>query len=98
MEKESSVKKESERSLRDDIDRMSQEERDVQDIISQYKCKKNDISRRYDYESGKERECSQKIKNLKLELHKLELQINQRSENPQYQPRQMPNSNENGKY
>ena len=95
LEKESSVKKELERSLRVDIDRMSQEEHDVQDLISQFKCKENDISRRYDYESGKERECSQKIKNLKLELHKLELQINQRSEHIQCQHRQRPTSNEN---
>jgi chromosome segregation ATPase len=88
LQKESSVKRKLERSLRVDIDRMSQEERDVQDLISQSKCKKIDISRRYDYESGKERECSQTIKNLKLELHKLELQIYKRSENIQCQHRQ----------
>ena len=81
LEKESNVNKELERSLRVDIDRMSQEEGDVQDIISQSKCKKNDISRRYHYESVKERECSQTIENLKLELLNLELQIDLRSGN-----------------
>jgi chromosome segregation ATPase len=98
LQKESSEQLDLERSLRDDIDRMSQTERDVQYLISQSKSEKNKISKQYKDESGKERECSQTINSLQLELHKLELQINRRSENLQYQPRQMPNSNENGKY
>jgi hypothetical protein len=51
-----------------------------------------------DLPKTQERECSQKINSLQLELHKLELQISRRSENLQYEPRQMPNSHENGKY
>ena len=98
LQKESNEQLDLERSLLDDIDRMSQTERDVQYLISQSKCKKNEISKQYKDESAKERECSQTINSLQLELHKLELQINRRSENLQYQPRQMPNSNENGKY
>ena len=98
LQKESSEQLDLERSLLDDINRMSQTERDVQYLISQSKCKKNEISKQYKDESGKERECSQTINSLQLELHKLELQINRRSDNLQYQPRQMPNSNENGKY
>ena len=98
LQKESSEQLHLERSLRDDIDRMSQTERDVQCLISESKSEKNKISKQYKDESGKERECSKKINSLLLELHILELQINRRSENLQYQPRQMPNSNENGKY
>ena len=98
LQKESIEQLDLERSLRDDIDRMSQTERDPQYQISKTRCEKNKVSRQYNDESGKKRECSQTIISLQLELHKLELQINQRSENLQYQPRQMPNSNENGKY
>ena len=95
LQNERSEKCDLERCLRVDINRISQEQRDVQDLISQSKCKKNEISNRYKEESGKERDCSQTINKLKL---KLELQINQRSEHLQFQPRQRPNSNENGKY
>jgi chromosome segregation ATPase len=93
LQKESSNKCDLERSLHDDIDRMSQAERNLQYLISQSKCKKNEISKQYKDESGKERECSQTINSLQLELHKLELEINF-----QYQHRQRPYSNENGKY
>ena len=86
------------RSLLDDIDRMSQEHRDVQYLISQSKDKKNEISKQYKDKSGKKSECSQTIKNFQLELHKLELQINRRSENLKYQPLYRPNSNKKGKY
>ena len=96
--KEQREKSDLERSLLDDIDRMSQEQSDVQYLISQSKYKKNEISKRYEDEFGKEKECSQIINNLQLELYQLELQINQRSENLQYQPRHRPNSNESGKY
>ena len=98
LQKESSEQLDLKRSLRDDIDRMSQTERDVQCLISESKSEKNKISKQYKDESGKERECSKKINSLLLELHILELQINRRSENLQYERRQMPNSNENGKY
>ena len=88
------------RSLQDDIDRMSQEHRNVQFLISQSTYKKNELSKRHEDEFKKKEEYSRKINNLKLELAKLELQINRRSENLQNQPkhRQRPNSNDNGKY
>ena len=93
LQKESSNKCDLERSLHDDIDIMSQAERDLQYIISQSKCRKKEMSKRHQDESLKERKCSQTINSLQLELHKLELEINF-----QCQHRQRPYSNENGKY
>ena len=100
LQKKKRDKSELERSLNGDIDRLSQKHCDVQYLISQSTHKKNEFSKRYEDELGKEKEFSQKINNLKLELAKLELQINPRSENLPYQPkhRQRPNSNDNGKY
>ena len=100
LQKEKRKKSELERSLNGDIDRLSLEHRDVQYLISQSTHKKNDLSRQHEDEFKKKTEYSQKINNLELELAKLELQINRRSENLQYQPkhRQRPNSNDNGKY
>ena len=100
LQKEKRKKSELERSLIDDIDRLSQEHRHVQFLISQSAYKKNELSKRHEEEFKKEKKYSHKINNLELELGKLELQINSRSENLQYQPRhrQRPNSNENGKY
>ena len=93
LQKESSHKCDLERSLHDDIDIMSQAERDLQYVISQFKCNKKEMSKRLQDESLKERKCSQTINNLQLELHKLGLEIN-----VQCQHRQRPYSNENGKY
>ena len=93
LQEEISNKCDLERSLRDDIHRMSQTECNLQYLIFQSKCTKREISKRFQDESLKDRKCSQKINSLQLELHKLELQINF-----QYQPRQWANSNENGKY
>ena len=87
-----------ERSLLDDIDRMSREHREVEYLISEAKYKKNELSKRYEDEFRKEKEFSQTVNNLELELHTLKLQINQRSEIHQYQPRNRPNSNNNGSY
>ena len=93
LQKESSNKCDLERSLHDDIDIMSQAERDLQYQISQSKCKKKEMSKQLQDESLKERKCSQTITSLQLELHKLEIEINF-----QCQHRQRPYSNENGKY
>jgi chromosome segregation ATPase len=93
LQKESSNTCDLERSLHDDIDRMSQAERNLQYLISQSKCKKKEMSNRHQDESQKERKCFQTINSLQLELRQLELEINFR-----YQPRQRPYSNENGKY
>lgn len=90
LQKESSEKCDLERSLCYDIDRMSQTGRDVQNRISRSKCTKDEISKQCMSISAKKKECSQTINNLRLELNKLELQINK--------PRQRPHSNENGKY
>jgi len=93
LQKESSNTCDLERSLRDDIHRMTQTERNLQYLISQSQRTKREMSRRHQDESLKEKKCSQTINRLQLELHKLELQINF-----QYQPRQWAYSNENGKY
>lgn len=104
LQKEKRAKSDLGRSLREDIDRMSQEHLEVQYLISQFTYKKNELSKRYTGESEKEKECSQTIYNLQIELHKLELQSKQRSANRHYDldrgqiPRQRPNGNENGKY
>jgi chromosome segregation ATPase len=98
LQKEKREKSELKRFLIDDIDRLSQEHRDVQSLISQSTYKKNELSKRYEDEFGKEKEFSQTINNLESELHNLKLQINQRSAIHQYQPRHRPNSNNNGKY
>ena len=87
-----------ERSLLDDIDRMSREHREVEYIISEAKYKKGELSKRYEDEFRKENEFSKTINNLESELHNLKLQINQRSAIHQYQPIHRPNSNNNGKY
>ena len=98
LQKEKRGKSELKRSLIEKIDRLSQEHRDVQFLISQSTYKKNELSKRHEEEFKKEKKYSHKINNLEFELGQLELQINPRSENLQYQPRQRPNSNENGKY
>jgi chromosome segregation ATPase len=98
LQKEKRETSELKRSLIEKIDRLSQEHRDVQFVISQSTYKKNELSKRHEEEFKKEKKYSHKINNLEFELGKLELQINPRSENLQYQPRQRPNSNENGKY
>ena len=98
LQKESREKWDLERSLRVDIDIMSQTESKVKHRISQSKCNNKDISKRYKDESEKKIECSQTINNLQSELQELEQQLNQRSANLQYPPKHRPNSNENGKY
>jgi hypothetical protein len=61
LQKESIEQLDLERSLHDDIDRMSQTERIAQYQISKTRCEKNKVSRQYNDESGKKRECSQTI-------------------------------------
>jgi chemotaxis response regulator CheB len=59
LQREKRKKSELERSLNGDIDRLSQKHRDVQYLISQSTHKKNELSKRYEDELGKEKEFSQ---------------------------------------
>jgi hypothetical protein len=69
LQEEISNKCDLERSLRDDIHRMSQTECNLQYLIFQSKCTKREISKRFQDESLKDRKCSQKISNVFLMLH-----------------------------